>query len=105
MRAIIRGKRYDTTTAILIGAAGYNGSRTDFAYWEASLYKTPRGGTYFLAGRGGPMTRWARSVDGGGYTGGSGIKPISAEDALEWAEQYLSTDLVEREFAATVTDA
>jgi hypothetical protein len=56
MRQIIDCKRYDTETATLIGEADSlhagASSTSDFNYWEAGLYRTPRG-NYFLAGEGG----------------------------------------------------
>jgi hypothetical protein len=42
---------------------------------------TPRSRKYFLAGRGGWMTRWAEIQ--------SGIVPLSHDDARQWARQYL----------------
>jgi hypothetical protein len=106
MKAIINGKRYDTSKATLIGETSSPGyvSVNDFSYWEAGLYKTPRSGTYFLAGQGGPMTRWSRSA-GNMQTGGSGIIPLDADEALEWAERYLATSEVEAGFGAVVEDA
>ena len=59
MKAIINGLRYDTDKATLIGEASH-GYASDFQHWEAGLYKTPRSGRFFLAGSGGPMTRWSR---------------------------------------------
>jgi hypothetical protein len=105
MKAIVNGKRYDTEKAVLIGRDCYGGSRSDFQWWEAGLYKTPRSGAYFLAGRGGAMTRWARRVDGGGHAGGEGIFPMSAAEALEWAERYLSVEEVEQHFGGVIEDA
>ncbi len=105
MRAIINGLRYDTDKAALVGEASYNGSRTDFQWWEAGLYKTPRSGRFFLAGRGGPMTRWAKSIGNNGRTGSSGIAPMSLDEAREWAERYLTVDEVETGFAETIADA
>jgi len=106
MKAIIRGKRYDTAKATLIGetAARYV-SVNDFHYWKAGLYVTPRGGQYFLAGEGGPMTRWAKHVGNGERTGGEGIVPLDKDQALEWAERYLWTAEVEKHFGAVVQDA
>lgn len=109
MKAIFDGIRYDTDKADLVGetdALSHGvASTTDFAYWEASLYVTPRARRYFLAGRGGPMTRWARSVGGGTYSGGSGITPMSPAEAREWAERYLPVDVVDAHFSATIKDA
>jgi hypothetical protein len=105
MKAIINGLRYDTAKAIFIGGAESDRSRTDFQWWEASLYRTPRSGRYFLAGRGGPMTRWATSTGTNSWTGGSGIKPLDEDDALEWAEQNLTTAEIEAGFAKTIEEA
>jgi hypothetical protein len=104
MKAIINGVRYDTDKAILIGEASY-GNHGDFARWEAGLYVSPRSRRYFLAGRGGPMTRWSRKVEQNSWTGGSGVVPMSRADALEWAEQNLATAQVEAGFADVIEDA
>jgi hypothetical protein len=105
MKSIINGLRYNTANAIEIGSADY-GNWGDFARWEACLYKTPRSGRYFLAGSGGPMTRWARRNDANTYGSGSGIIPFDdVEDAREWAEQHLTTDEVEAGFASIIVDA
>jgi hypothetical protein len=103
MKAIIQGKRFDTDTAKLIGEASH-GYQGDFSHWEAGLYKTPRSGAFFLAGSGGPMTRWAQAA-GNMRTGGSGIVPLTAEEALNWAEQHLSVDEVEAAFGDQIEDA
>ncbi|MGO9771680.1 hypothetical protein [Rhodoblastus sp.] len=107
MKAIINGLRYDTDKAIKIGEGGSDGyaSSTDFHYWSAGLYRTPRSGRYFLAGHGGPMTRWAKAVGNNGSTGSSGIVPMSLEEAREWAERYLAVEEVETGFADAIEDA
>lgn len=104
MQAIIQGQRYDTDKAIKIGEAnniarGADSVR-DFAYWEAALYRTPRAGRYFLAGRGGPMSVFARRVDQSTWSGSSGIRPLSADEAREWAEEYLTAEQIEAAFPA-----
>jgi hypothetical protein len=104
MKAIINGLRFDTEKATLVGESSANCSRSDFSYWEAGLYRTPRSGRFFLAGFGGAMTMFARSVDNG-RTGGSGIRPMDIEDAREWAERYLTTAEVEAGFADAIQDA
>jgi hypothetical protein len=105
MKAIINGLRYDTDKATLIGEASSNEGRSDFRYWSAGLYVTPRAKRYFLAGEGGAMTRWAQSAGQNSWSGGSGIKPMDAADAREWAEQYLNTAQVEAAFGNAITDA
>ncbi len=109
MKKIIDGFRYDTEKARLIGR--YDNidrgasSTSDFNYWEAGLYRTLRSGQYFLAGEGGAMSRFSRPTDGrGGLSGGSKIIPLTPEEAFSWAESYLPTEIVEKEFADQITD-
>ena len=105
MKAIIGGFRYDTDKSKMIGRASAPGlSTTDFSHWEAELYKTPRSGRFFLAGSGGPMTRWARGNDNSTW-GSSGIIPLDVLEAYEWAERYLDTETVEEFFPDMFEDA
>lgn len=104
MKAIINGTRYDTSKAQKIGefdniGAGAS-SQGDFHFWEASLYRTPRSGKFFLVGYGGPMTQF-------GAHGGWGQKfiPMSRDEAFDWAQRYLDTDVVEEYFSDMVEDA
>lgn len=109
MKAIFDGLRYDTTTADLIG--GYDNlcegasSTSDFGYWEATLYRTPRAKRYFLAGEGGPMTRFSRPAGGNSTSGGSKIIPMDAQEALDWATRYLAPEIVEEFFPDQIEDA
>jgi hypothetical protein len=104
MKAIINGLRYDTDKATLVGEESADCSRTDFSWWTAGLYRTPRAHRYFVAGRGGPMTMFAHRVQNGSQ-GGEKIIPMSAEEAREWAERYLTTEQVETGFADEIQDA
>lgn len=105
MRKIINGKRYDTARARLIGEAESGGSVSDMRHWVEALYVTPRSGVYFLAGVGGALTRWCRSVGANAWVGGEGILPLSRAEALEWAEEHLDTETVEAAFGAEIEDA
>ena len=106
MKAIIDGKRYDTEKAIEIGHSSHNGSRTDFQWWSASLYKTPRAGRFFLAGQGNGLSRFATSVDGGGWTSGESIIPLTDADALAWVEQKgFDSATIEKHFSDQIDDA
>ena len=105
MKKIINGLRYDTENATLIGSYSTPGIGTgDFSYWEASLYKTPRSGRYFLAGEGHGMTMFG-STFGECRGWGSKLIPMSEREALEWAEQYLDHDEIEEHFGALIKDA
>ncbi len=108
MKSIINGKRFDTENAIEIGRSSYSRDGIgDFKWWSATLYKTPRAGRFFLAGEGGPMTRWARSAGEGSWTSsaGEGIVEMAPEDALAWAEQQLDPETIEEHFADAIEDA
>ena len=105
MKVAIRGVRYDTTRAELIGSTSYQGPQEDLQWWTAGLYRTPRAGRYFLAGEGGPMSRWAHRANDGTIAKGSGIRPLNPDEAREWAEYYLGLDEVELAFGKVGEDA
>ena len=103
MRKVIKGAVFDTAISDKIGEAD-NLSRgaestTDFEYWEAALYRTTRKKKYFLAGKGGPMSRFGQSIGRTTWAPGEDIIPISPREALEWAEKNLPTAVVEYTFA------
>ncbi len=104
MKAIIEGKRFDTETAVEIGNHE-NGMRSDFSWWDATLYRTPRAGRYFLAGEGGPMTQFGRNTEDGMRGYGERIIPMEKSEALEWAEQHLDAEIIEEEFADMIEEA
>jgi hypothetical protein len=105
MKAIIDGKRFDTEKAIACGSDSYNGSRTDFGWWTETLYRTPRSGAFFLAGEGHARSHYARSLGGGSWGPGEKITPLTADEALAWAEQHLPADQIEALFADRIADA
>lgn len=98
MKKIIDGKRYDTDTARKIAERSTGGSFRDFSHLEETLY-CKRTGEYFLAGEGGPMTKYAKSVGQNTTSGGSAIIPQSIDEAREWAEKHMDADEYEAEFA------
>lgn len=105
MKRIINGRRYNTeakgTREIARRAADCY--VTDLRWWEETLYRTLHG-SWFLAGEGNAMTRWATScVDGTGP--GKGIKPLSAREAREWLENARDTEALEQYFADAIQDA
>jgi hypothetical protein len=107
MKKIINGLRYDTENATEVGSYDhgcYPGSG-DFSHWSATLYKTPRSGRFFLHGEGGAMTRFAEHYADGMSGGGERIIPMSREGALEWAEQYLDAEEIEKRFQDSIEDA
>ena len=106
MKKIVNGKIYDTEKATLIGETrATDAYRGDFRYWEAGLYQTPRSKSYFLAGAGGPMTRFAQSVGQNSWEGGKDLIPMTREQAFEWAEKNLDPPIVEHYFADLIEEA
>lgn len=96
MKKIIEGKLYNTDTAKLIGTFPNGLNRSDFGFFEESLYRN-RAGKYFIYGYGGANSKYGVWH---GNTGGSGekIRAYTAEDAQEWAEEHLDADVYSTEF-------
>lgn len=107
MKAIINGLRYDTDKAIRVGGCDnpHVESVTDFSYWSADLYMTPRSHRYFIAGEGGPMTMFRTTTGQNSWSSGAKIIPMSKKEAFEWAETYLNSDIVEKHFGDLIQDA
>jgi hypothetical protein len=109
MKKIINGLRYDSEKAVEIGFySNINKGATshrDFNWWEATLYKTKRSGRYFIVGEGGAMSRFSQSTGQNSWSGGIDLIPMTKEQALEWAEQFLDPDEVEEHFGKDIQDA
>lgn len=103
MKKIINNKVYDTDTAKELGMDSYSNPR-DFNYWHEVLYQK-RTGEFFLYGEGGPMSRYARSIDQNSWSGGQKIMPLSAANARQWAEEHLDADDYEAIFGLPDEDA
>lgn len=96
MKQIINGKKYNTETAAeLANHNEYYGSG-DFRSMNETLYRK-KTGEFFLAGCGGPMTRYAESM-GHGWISGEKIIPLTVNEAKKWTEQYCSCDEYEAIF-------
>jgi hypothetical protein len=109
LKKILNGVRFDTEKAERLGATDNlrieATSLTDFSYWTAALYRTPRSRQYFLAGHGGPMSRFAQSAGQNSWTGGSDIIPLTEDEAYSWAEKNLKPEEVEEIFPDRIEDA
>ena len=71
----------------------------DWGWWKATLYRTPLSNRYFLAGEGGPMSRYSGVIGPVEWNGGHRIDPLTGEQAYNWARIYLSPNIVEQYFA------
>ena len=90
MKTILNGKLYNTETAKAIGSYGNDYNGNDFRSEMETLYRKHTG-EFFLAGEGGPMTKYRESVgDMWGY--GHAIIPLSEDEAKEWVERHLTVD-------------
>ena len=107
MQKIINGLRYNTENAVKIGSHDhgcYPGSG-NFNDWSAALYKTPRSGRFFLAGEGGAMTMFGQNCGNNSRCGGEKLFAFTAQEALEWAEQYLDAEIIEKYFSDMIEEA
>jgi hypothetical protein len=99
MKRIINGRVYDTDTATRIGNNESSCGRSDFQYEDTDLWRTKKG-AFFVAGEGGPLSRWARPSGSNGTFGGSGIEALTTVEALEWAEAAgIDADVIAQYFA------
>ena len=102
MKQIINGRKYDTETAEYIASTGF-GYSGDFRYWSEDLYKTEKG-NWFIAGEGGPLTRYAVST-GDGTSGSERIIPLSKQEVLEWLESANKPEILEKFFPDDIEEA
>ena len=91
MKRTLHGFRYDSEKSIFIGRGGH-GEPGGPSSWTAGLYQTKRCGRYFLVGKGGMMTRWARIADG------IGIVPLRPFEAKFWAKGHLTEEVIKKHF-------
>ena len=84
MRKVINGKTYRTHTAQLIVTVPSHFPKTSNKWHDTRLYRNQQG-TYFLAGKGGTLSRWAKITPCGAIAG-EGIEPISKDEALAYAQ-------------------
>lgn len=96
MKKIINGKRYDTQTAKPVGYTSYS-TPGDLSYWSEDLYRK-RTGEYFIHGQGGPMSKYSERIRENEWGYGHEIRPLSLEEAQEWAEKHLDAEEYEKIF-------
>lgn len=97
MKQVIDGKVYNTETAEVVAEFSNDFGVSDFRHCEETLYRTKKG-RFFLAGEGGPMSRYSKSV-GDMQSGGSGIIALTVTEAQEWCEQTdVETSVIEELF-------
>lgn len=103
MKKYIDGKKYDTKTAKAVGSWSNNCSYRDFRWCEETLYRK-KTGEFFLHGEGGPMTGYAESTGDNSWGSGESIRPMTFDEAREWAEEHLDGDEYEAIFGEIEDD-
>ena len=84
MRIGAKGKAYYPGTAHLIVTLPIHFPKTSNKWHETRLYRNQRG-AYFLAGKGGSLSQWAKNTPRGAIAG-EGIKPLTKAEALSYAK-------------------
>ena len=103
MKAVIKGKRYNTDTAEIVGGWDNGLYLSDFGRAEEVLYRRKRG-AYFLHGAGGALSAYAES-HGNSLGWGERIIPLTRQEAYKWACAKLASGEIERHFADLIEDA
>lgn len=103
MKRTVDGKTYNTETANFIASWSNDLGWSDFRHVEEDLYVTGRG-NFFLCGKGGPSSHYARSCGSNTWSEGSGIITLTREEALEWCEIRDEQDAIEEHFADLVEE-
>jgi hypothetical protein len=96
MKRIINGKKYDTDTAKWIADASYSYAG-DFNHYEEALYQK-KNGEFFLAGSGGPASKYSHSSGLNCWSGGSDIIPLELDEAQLWCETNMTVGEYESVF-------
>jgi hypothetical protein len=104
MRNIINRKIYDTETAELIFDTSNRNGVSDFGFERSGLYRTTRG-AWFLAGNGGPMSRFSRTLSDRSRTEGSGCIPLTPADALSELERHNAAEEIDCHLSTLVEEA
>lgn len=104
MKQVINTKLYDTESAEQIAKHSNHAPTSDYNYLRETLYKTDSG-QYFLHGRGGAASKYARST-GDGLISSEEIIVMSDEEALSWCEErQIDGEIVAEEFDELVEEA
>lgn len=97
MKRIIKGKLYDTETALEIGRYD-NGALPDKFDWICETLYCKRTGEFFIHGEGGARTIYASSPRPDTWASGEAIVPLTYDDAREFAQSKLTTSEYEAAF-------
>lgn len=96
MMKIIKGKKYDTNTALKVAEWDNGLGKSDHHAIFETLYKK-RTGEFFLYGEGGGLTGYSEKV-GNLFTWGEKIIPLTVDAAKAWVESHLDGEEYEKIF-------
>ena len=96
MMKIIKGKKYDTNTALKVAEWDNELGKSDHHAIFETLYKK-RTGEFFLYGEGGGLTGYSEKV-GNLFTWGEKIIPLTVDAAKAWVESHLDGEEYEKIF-------
>lgn len=97
MKKLIKGARYDTSTARQLAWWENMGDKASFSYYKESLFRT-KAGKYFVYGEGNAASPYAKDYGQNELGSGEEIRPLSEEAARKWAEEKLDADEYEEIF-------
>lgn len=80
-------KRYNLETALFIGEYSPDSPKNDYHYFEESLY-WQNTGEFFLAGKGGAMTRYNAILEDGSMCSGARSIPLTKRQAQNWVAEH-----------------
>ncbi len=103
MKRIIDKKFYNTDTAELLHKWDNRIYGNDFRRCSEILYRTKKG-VYFIAGYGGPMSKYAQSY-GTTTTGGEDLIVLNESEVIEWLENHDGAEIIEKYFKDKIEEA
>lgn len=103
MNSIINGVLFDTNTAQHIKTWENCSDYSNAKYCCEALYRK-QNGEFFLHVEGGPLSEYGFSIPGG-YRGADFIRPLTYDEAKEWAEEHLDGDEYIEVFGPVSEDA
>lgn len=108
MNKIIKGKRYDTEKAEMVGKWENTWDRRDLGYYAEELYRKRTGEFFLYFPRGARPDSYERygCLDGlWAESTGRALRPLTYEQAREWAERQLDADEYESIFGDVCEEA
>lgn len=108
MNKIIKGKRYDTEKAEMVGKWENTWDRRDLGYYAEELYRKRTGEFFLYFPTGARRDSYERygCLDGlWAESSGQALRPLTYEQAREWAERQLDADVYESIFGDVCEEA